>query len=68
MRLLFTIFSCFQISAQPQIAIKTWYNKVNESVYVFYADRIVKEGFTNKDKDTIFLNPIPILFYLSKGN
>lgn len=60
MRLLFTIFFCFQISAQPQIAIKTWYNKVNESVYVFYADRIVKEGFTNKDKDTIFLNPIPI--------
>ena len=60
MRLLFTIFFSLQLFAQPQTAIKTWYDKINETIYTFYDDQVVKEYFTYNKKDTIFFNPTPI--------
>ena len=60
MRLLSIILFSSLIFAQPQIAIKTWYDKINETTYTFYEDQIVKEQFFNSIKDTVLLNPIPI--------
>lgn len=60
MRLLSIILFSSLIFAQPQIAIKTWYDKINETTYTFYEDQIVKEQSFNSIKDTVLLNPIPI--------
>lgn len=60
MRLLSIILFSSLIFAQPQIAIKTWYDKINETTYTFYEDQIVKEQSFNNIKDTVLLNPIPI--------
>jgi hypothetical protein len=60
MRLLSIILFSSLIFAQPQIAIKTWYDKTNETTYTFYEDQIVKEQSFNSIKDTVLLNPIPI--------
>lgn len=59
MRLLFFILFSTQTFAQPQKAIKTWYDQINETTYTFYDDQVVKELFLNSKKDTIFFNPIP---------
>lgn len=60
MRLLSIVLFSSLIFAQPQIAIKTWYDKINETTYTFYEDQIVKEQSFNSIKDTVLLNPIPI--------
>ena len=60
MRLLFFILLSAQTFAQPQIAIKTWYDKINETTYTFYEDHVVREPFLNNKKAKIFFNPIPI--------
>ena len=60
MRLLFFIFFYALTFAQPQIAIKTWYDEANEMTYRFYENIIIKEPFLSSNKDTILLNPIPI--------
>lgn len=60
MRLLFFILLSTQSFAQPQKAIKTWYDKINEATYTFYDDQVVKKYFLHTKKDTIFFNPTPI--------
>mgnify|MGYP007000418489 CR=1 len=50
-RLLFFILLSAQTFAQPQIAIKTWYDKINETTYTFYEDHVVREPFLNNKKD-----------------
>lgn len=60
MRLLLIILFWTQTFSQSQIAIKTWYDKVNETTYTLYDDQIVNEPFVNGIKDTIFFNPTPI--------
>ena len=60
MRLLFFILFCVRISGQPQPVVKIWYDNVNETVYKFYENRIVKEQFKINEKDTIFFKTIPI--------
>ena len=60
MRLLFFILLSFQVFAQSQKVIKTWYDQVNQTTYTFYDDQIIKEPFFKKKRDTIFLNPTPI--------
>ena len=60
MRLLFFILFSTQTFAQAQIAIKTRYDKINETTYTFYEDQLIKAQFLNNKKDTILFNPIPI--------
>lgn len=60
MRLLFIIFFSTQAFAQTLTAVKTWYDKTNETSYTFYDNLIVKKDFIKNIKDTIFLNPIPV--------
>ena len=58
MRLLLTLFT-LSVFTQPHKVVKTWYNKSNESTYRFYKDRIIKEHFLTKKRDTFLLEPIP---------
>ena len=58
MRLLFFLYT-LPLFAQSPTAVKTWYNKTNESTYRFYEDRIIKEHFLTKKQDTFLLEPIP---------
>ena len=60
MRLLIFILFSTQIFAQPQKAIKTWYNQIKQTTYAFYEDYVVKKPFLNNKIDTIFFNPTPI--------
>lgn len=58
MRLLLILFT-LPLFAQSPTAVKTWYNKTNESTYRFYEDRIIEEHFLTKKRDTFLLEPIP---------
>ena len=58
MRLLLILFT-LPLFAQSPTAVKSWYNKANESTYRFYKDRIIKEHFLTKKRDTFQLEPIP---------
>ena len=58
MRLLLILFT-LPLFAQSPTAVKAWYNKANESTYRFYKDRIIKEHFLTKKRDTFQLEPIP---------
>ena len=60
MRLLFILFT-LPLFAQSPTAVKTWYNKTNESTYRFYEDRIIKEHFLTKKRDTFLLEPTKII-------
>lgn len=58
MRLLLVLYT-FPLLAQSPTAVKAWHNKTNESTYWFYEDRIIKEHFLTKKRDTFLLKPIP---------
>ncbi len=60
MRLLFFILFTTQLFTQSQKVIRTWYDQVNQTTYIFYEDQVVKEPFLNNKNDTIFFNPTPI--------
>ena len=60
MRLLSIILFWTQTFSQSQTAIRTWYDKINETTYSLYEDQIVNEPFVKGIKDTIFFNPTPI--------
>ena len=49
MRLLLILFT-LPLFAQSPTAVKTWYNKTNESTYRFYEDKIIKEHFLTKKR------------------
>ena len=58
MRLLLTLFT-IPFFAQSPSFVKTWYDKSNEATYRFYEDRIIKEDFLTKKRDTFLLDPMP---------
>jgi len=60
MRLLIFILFSSQIFAQPQKAINTWFDQINQTTYTYYDDHVIKKPFFNNKIDTIFFNPAPI--------
>jgi len=60
MRLLIFILFSSQVFAQPQKAINTWFDQINQTTYTYYDDHVIKKPFFNNKIDTIFFNPAPI--------
>ena len=60
MRLLIFILLSTQIFAQPQKAIKSWYDQINQTTYTFYDSYVVKKPFLSDKNDTILFKPAPI--------